>query len=60
MIEVLIGAVLLGLGFWLGRKRVPAPVEQPRAEEQEQLLEDRAAFSQLMGYNAQRAYGLEE
>ena len=59
MLDVLIGAVLLLLGFALGRQKLPAVPKAPAVEEQEltRLREDRAAFSQLMGYNADRAYG---
>ena len=62
MIDVLIGLLLVALGFAAGRRRLPAPNRQfqPEAQEQAQLLEDRMAFSQLMGYNADRAYGLLE
>ena len=59
MMDVLVGLILVGLGFFAGRKsaenrRLPA---RPQEQERQQLLEDRAAFSQLMGYNADRAYG---
>ena len=59
MLDVLIGAVLLLLGFALGRHKLPAVPKAPAVEEQEltRLREDRAAFTQLMGYNADRAYG---
>ena len=59
MLDVLIGAVLLLLGFALGRQKLPAVPKAPTVEEQEltRLREDRAAFTQLMGYNADRAYG---
>ena len=59
MLDVLIGAVLLLLGFSMGRQKLPAAPKSPAVEEQElsRLREDRAAFSQLMGYNADRAYG---
>lgn len=64
MLLILTGAALLALGFALGwhlapRNSVPLP---PPPEEQERaaLQEERAAFAQLMGYNAQRAYGAEE
>ena len=59
MFDVLIGLLLVAAGFAAGRGRRPVRTEPPRPEEQERLrlLEDRAAFSQLMGYNADRAYG---
>ena len=59
MLDVLIGAALLLLGFALGRQKLPAVPKTPAVEEQElnRLREDRAAFTQLMGYNADRAYG---
>ena len=61
MLDVLIALVLFGLGFWLGRRgalrRLPA---QAQPAELTRLQEDRAAFSQLMGYSAERAYGLDE
>lgn len=59
MLDVLIGLVLTALGFYMGRKSVPGTREAPKVEEQEllRLQEDRAAFAQLMGYNAERAYG---
>jgi len=61
MLDVLIALVLVGVGYWLGkREKRPAAAPKPEARELERLQEDRAAFSQLMGYNAQRAYGLEE
>ena len=61
MIEVLIALALLGIGFWLGsRKPLPAVQLQPAEQEQRLLQEERAAFAQLMGYNADRAYGLQE
>ena len=63
MIDVLIGLLLVGLGFAGGRRwsRLRRPeLPGPEAREQAQLLEERMAFSQLMGYNADRAYGLTE
>lgn len=61
MMEVLAGVLLVLLGMYLGRKGKTTPSRQPiQTEEQTmlQLQEDRAAFSQLMGYSADRAYGL--
>lgn len=64
MLLALTGAALLALGFALGWRLAPrgrAPVPPPPAEQERQALqEDRAAFAQLMGYNARRAYGSEE
>ena len=60
MLDVLIALVLVGVGYWMGKRgKVP---QQPRPEQREldRLREDRAAFAQLMGYSAERAYGLEE
>ncbi len=59
MTDVLIAVVLLGLGFFMGRRSAPKKTEPPTVEEQEllRLQEDKQAFSQLMGYNAERAYG---
>lgn len=61
MVDILIAVALLLLGWWLGgrqtHRREPPVVEQ---RELERLREDRAAFAQLMGYNADRAYGLED
>ena len=59
MLDVLIGLLLAGLGFYLGRKTAPQQKKPPAVEEQEllRLQEDKAAFSQLMSYNADRAYG---
>lgn len=59
MLDVLIGLALVALGFFMGRRSVPKRSEPPVMEEQERqrLQEDRAAFAQLMGYNADRAYG---
>lgn len=59
MTDILIAVVLLALGVFLGRRSVPEKREPPQMEEQElqRLQEDRAAFAQLMGYNADRAYG---
>ena len=61
MLDVFIALLLFGAGYWLGRRGgKPAPAPSPEARELERLQEDRAAFTQLMGYNAQRAYGLDE
>jgi len=61
MVDILIALVLLGVGFWLGRRQnLPTPAPQPEQRELDRAREDRAAFTQLMGYNAQRAYGLDE
>lgn len=59
MLDVLIGLVLVALGFYFGRKTVPAGPQLPAVEERElqRLQEDKLAFSQLLGYNADRAYG---
>lgn len=59
MLDVLIGLALVALGFYFGRKTLPAKPQLPAVEEQElrQLQEDKLAFSQLLGYNADRAYG---
>jgi len=59
MLDVLIGLALVALGYWIGRKSVPEKTKPPAPEETEllRLQEDRAAFTQLMGYNVQRAYG---
>ena len=59
MLDVLIGLALVALGFYVGRKQVPAKKEPPKVEEEEvqRLQEDRQAFAQLMGYSADRAYG---
>lgn len=59
MLDVLIGLVLVALGVYLGRKSVRQTVQPPVQEEQElrRLQEDKQAFSQLLGYNAERAYG---
>ena len=59
MIDVLIGLALLALGFYFGRKTGAEKPRLPAVDrtEQERLAEDRQAFSQLMGYNADRAYG---
>lgn len=60
MLEVLIALALVALGYWAGRRGLPARVETPKVEEQElhRLMEDRAAFTQLMGYSPEQAYGL--
>lgn len=61
MLDVLIALVLVGVGIWLGkRQRKPAVMPKPEERELERLREDRAAFTQLMGYNVDRAYGQEE
>lgn len=59
MTDVLIALVLLALGFFMGRRSAPKKNDPPAVEEQEllRLQEDKQAFSQLMGYNAERAYG---
>ncbi|MBP3634218.1 MAG: hypothetical protein J6J43_06565 [Oscillospiraceae bacterium] len=59
MFDVLIGLALVALGFYFGRRSVPPRAQPPAVEETEllRLQEDRTAFSQLMGYNAERAYG---
>lgn len=63
MLLAITGAALLALGFALGWRLAPRTKASvpPPPEEQElkALQEDRAAFAQLMGYNAQRAYGNE-
>ena len=62
MIEMLIGAILLILGYMVGRRQLPTAAVPPTVEalEQARLQEDRAAFQQLMGYNPDRAYGMAE
>ena len=59
MIDVLIGLALLALGFYFGRKTAADKPQLPAVDQTEllRLQEDRQAFSQLMGYNAERAYG---
>lgn len=60
MLDVLIGLALTALGFYFGRATAPKEaVKPPQPEEQElvRLQEEKLAFSQLMGYNAERAYG---
>lgn len=61
MVDVLIGLVLLALGFYIGRKTAEEKPKLPAVDQTEllQVQEDRQAFSQLMGYNADRAYGNE-
>ena len=61
MLDVLIGLALLALGFYFGRKVGKERPQLPAVEERElqRLQEDRQAFSQLLGYNADRAYGSE-
>lgn len=61
MLLAITGAALLALGFALGwrlapRTKTPSP-PPPEEQELQTLQEDRAAFAQLMGYNARRAYG---
>lgn len=62
MIDVLIGLALLAMGFAAGRRFRRSVPALPPADPAETrcLQEDRAAFAQLMGYNADRAYGLSE
>lgn len=59
MLDVLVGLVLAALGFYFGRRSVPQKPELPAMEERElqRLQEEKLAFSQLMGYNAECAYG---
>ena len=61
MLDVLIGLILVGLGFVGGRmysrSRLPSP-PGPEVQELTRLQEDRSAFTQLMGYSADRAYGM--
>ena len=59
MLDVLIGLALLALGFYFGRKTAEQKPQLPAVDQTElnRLQEDRRAFSQLMGYNADRAYG---
>lgn len=59
MADVLIGLVLAALGFYFGRRSVPEKAQPPAIEEQEllRLQEDKAAFAQMMSYNAEKAYG---
>ena len=59
MVDVLIGLALLALGFYFGRKTVEKKPQLPAVDQTEllRLQEDRQAFSQLMGYNTERAYG---
>lgn len=65
MAEILLGALVLAVGFYGGRRfasmekqtvTAPAPEEQ----ELQKLREDRAAFELLMGYDARHAYGGED
>ena len=60
MIDILIGVILLAVGYAAGRRQLPAAVTPPAVEavEQVRVQEDRAAFQQLMGYNLDRAYGM--
>ena len=61
MLDVLIALLLVAAGYWLGkRQKQPAAMPPPEERELQRLREDRAAFSQLMGYNADRAYGRDE
>ena len=64
MLLALTGAALLALGFALGWRLAPrtkiAAAPPPEEQEVKTLQEDRAAFAQLMGYNARRAYGGED
>lgn len=64
MLEVLIGIVLVALGFWAGRKtavpKTPPAPQCPEGLELQRMQEDKAAFDLLMGYSAQRAYGAED
>ena len=62
MLDVLIALALVALGYFAGRKRLPTRAEVPPVEERElcRLREDRAAFSQLMGYSPEQAYGLHQ
>lgn len=59
MLDILIAAILAGLGFLAGRRTALPQRREPTVQEQElqRLQEDRAAFTQLMGYNTDRAYG---
>ena len=42
MMDILIALVLLGVGFWLGRRQnLPAPAPQPEQRELDRLREDR-------------------
>ena len=62
MLLTITGAALLALGFalgWFVKPRAAVPAAPP-PEEQTAFQEERAAFAQLMGYNARRAYGAEE
>ena len=62
MADVLIAVLLLGVGYWMGTRSTGKKPALPLPEETEQfrLQEDRTAFEQLMGYNAERAYGLHD
>ena len=61
MLDVLIGLALLALGFYFGKKSGKESPQLPAVPQSEllRLQEDRQAFTQLMGYNADRAYGNE-
>jgi len=62
MIDSLIALIIFGCGYWIGKRSAAGKQErlQPEVQEQQRLQEDRTAFSQLMGYNAERAYGLHD
>ena len=62
MLDILIALAVFGLGYWLGKKERPDRAQPPAVEarELERLREDRAAFTQLMGYTADPAYGLRQ
>lgn len=62
MFDCLIALILLGCGYWMGKrewKHTPR-LRSGTEPEVHQLQEEQTAFSQLMGYNAQRAYGLQD
>ena len=61
MLDVCLALGLLALGYWAGKRSVKtAAPPQPSEQEAQRLREDRAAFHQLMGYSADRAYGLQD
>ena len=64
MLLTITGAALLALGFALGwflKTHATVPAAPPPAEQERAAFQEgRAAFAQLMGYNARRAYGAEE